>query len=205
MNKIILASASPRRREILQNIGIDFCVEVSEVDEDSVVFGGDAGLYVQELALLKAASAAKRLDIKRNKGLLVISADTVVVLDNKILGKPKNEADAKAMLKALSGRTHSVMTGICVFRLSDGFSVCEAVKTDVVFKELSDELIESYVATKEPLDKAGAYGIQGKGAILAERIEGDYFNVVGLPISRLYDILKNEFGIDVLNCKKEKN
>lgn len=199
MNKIVLASASPRRQEILKNIGLDFYVAVPDVDESGVAYGGDAGLYVQELALLKAAAAAKKLDIKRNKDTLIISADTIVISDGEILGKPKDEADAKRMLESLSGRTHNVMTGICIFRMSDGFSVCDAVKTDVVFKKLSESLIERYIASKEPMDKAGSYGIQGKGAVLVERIDGDYFNVVGLPVSRLSDILRDEFGINVLN------
>lgn len=199
MNKIVLASASPRRQEILKNIGLEFYVAVPDVDESGVAYAGDAGLYVQELALLKAAAAAKKLDIKKNKDTLIISADTVVISGGEILGKPKDEADAKRMLKSLSGKAHSVMTGICIFRMSDGFSVCDAVKTDVVFKNLSDNMIESYVVTKEPMDKAGSYGIQGKGAVLVEKIDGDYFNVVGLPVSRLFDILTDEFGINVLN------
>ncbi len=199
MNKIVLASASPRRQEILKNIGLEFYVAVPDVDESGVAYAGDAGLYVQELALLKAAAAAKKLDIKKNKDTLIISADTVVISGGEILGKPKDEADAKRMLKSLSGKAHSVMTGICIFRMSDGFSVCDAVKTDVLFKNLSDNMIESYVVTKEPMDKAGSYGIQGKGAVLVEKIDGDYFNVVGLPVSRLFDILTDEFGINVLN------
>lgn len=199
MEKIVLASASPRRLEILKNIGLEFNVSVPDVDESSVSYSGDAGLYVQELALLKAGAAAKKLDVKKNKNTLIISADTVVVSGDEILGKPTDEADAKRMLRELSGKAHSVMTGICVFRMSDGFSVCDAVKTDVIFKALSDDLIESYIKTKEPMDKAGSYGIQGKGSVLVEKIDGDYFNVVGLPVSRLCDILADEFGINVLN------
>lgn len=205
MEKIVLASASPRRQEILKNIGMEFYVAVPNVDEESVVYSGDAGLYVQELALLKAAASAKKLDIKKNKNTLIISADTVVVSGGEILGKPKDSEDAKRMLTALSGRAHSVVTGICIFRMSDGFSVCDAVKTEVVFKTLSQDLIDSYVSTNEPLDKAGAYGIQGKGAILVDKIDGDYFNVVGLPVSRLCDILGSEFGVNVLNLQKERN
>lgn len=205
MEKIVLASQSPRRQEILRNIGMSFNVAVPAVDESEVVFGGDVRLYVQELALLKAAASAKKLDIKKNKNTLVISADTVVVSEGEILGKPKDSEDAKRMLTALSGKAHSVVTGICVLRLSDGFSVCDAVETEVFFKKLSEGLIDSYVASKEPNDKAGAYGIQGKGAILVEKINGDYFNVVGLPVSRLCDILGTEFGMNVLNLQKEIN
>ena len=192
MEKIILASASPRRSEILNNLGLRFDVVVSDADESSISADCPAELYVQELALLKAAASAKKTEPKEDG--VVISADTVVVLDGKILGKPKDREDAAQMLKMLSGREHSVITGICVLRLKDAFSVCESVVT----KDLSPELIERYVATNEPLDKAGAYGIQGKGAVLVERIDGDYFNVVGLPVSRLCEILQSEFGIEVL-------
>ncbi|MEE0944377.1 MAG: Maf family protein [Clostridia bacterium] len=196
MEKIILASASPRRSEILKNIGLRFDIVVSDADESSISENCPAELYVQGLALLKAAAAAKKTECEKDG--VVIAADTVVVLDGKILGKPKDREDAAEMLRMLSGREHSVITGICVLRLKDAFSVCESVVTKVKFKDLSPELIDLYVATNEPLDKAGAYGIQGKGAILAERIDGDYFNVVGLPVSRLCEILQSEFGIDVL-------
>lgn len=196
MEKIILASASPRRREILESAGIPFEVVRSDADESSVSSSCGARLYVQELALLKAADAAKKLAEKDRKDMLVVSADTVVVSEGKILGKPKDEADAFLMLKSLSGKTHEVMTGICVLRLNDAFSVCDSVVTKVSFKELSDDMIKRYIKTGEPMDKAGSYGIQGRGAVLCERLEGDYFNVVGLPVSRLWDILHTEFGCD---------
>lgn len=196
MEKIILASASPRRSEILKNIGADFEVLVSEADESSVSPDCGAELYVQELALLKAAAAAKKTDMKRNA--VIISADTVVCLDGGILGKPKDKADAAKMLRLLSGREHTVITGVCIFRLKDAFSVCDSVVTKVRFKDLTDEVIERYIATNEPMDKAGAYGIQGKGSLLCEKIDGDYFNVVGLPVSEICDILRNEFGIELL-------
>lgn len=196
MEKIILASASPRRSEILKNIGLDFEVLVSDADESSISTECPSELYVQELALLKAAAAAKKAGF--TKDAVVISADTVVVLDGEILGKPEDKDDAKRMLQMLSGREHDVITGICVLRLKDAFSVCDSVVTRVKFKALSSELIDLYIDTKEPLDKAGAYGIQGKGALLCEKIDGDYFNVVGLPVSKLCDILRNDFGIEVL-------
>lgn len=196
MEKIILASASPRRSEILKNIGLDFEVLISDADESSISTECGAELYVQELALLKAAAAAKKADY--TKDALVISADTVVVLDGQILGKPEDENDAVKMLEMLSGREHEVITGICVFRLKDAFSVCDRVVTKVKFKNLSRDIIDLYVNTKEPMDKAGAYGIQGMGAVLCEKLDGDYFNVVGLPVSRLADILREEFGIEVL-------
>lgn len=198
MEKIILASASPRRSAIMQEVGIEFDVVRSDADESSVSADCEPELYVQELALLKAADAAKKLDAKGRKNMIIIAADTVVVSEGEILGKPRDCEDAKRMLAMLSGKEHKVMTGICVFRLKDAFSVCDTVVTKVQFKELGSDLIDRYVATGEPLDKAGSYGIQGKGAVLCEKIDGDYFNVVGLPISRLCDILRNEFGIEVL-------
>ena len=198
MKKIILASASPRRRELLENIGVDFEVVVSDADESSIPDDIAPELYVQELALLKACDTAKKLDKKNLKDTLVISADTVVVSEGEILGKPYDTADAEVMLTRLSGKVHQVMTGICVFRMRDGFSVCDSVVTNVKFKELSAEVIKAYAASGESLDKAGAYGIQGLGALLCEKLDGDYFNVVGLPVSRLYDILKNEFEYDLL-------
>lgn len=194
MEKIILASASPRRKEILEAVGIPFEVVRSDADESSISFGCAAQVYVQELALLKATAAAKKLIDKKRKNMLVVAADTIVVSDGNIMGKPSDEAEAAAMLGQLSGKTHEVITGICVFRLDDAFSVCDSVVTKVRFKELSGNMIDEYIATGEPMDKAGAYGIQGRGALLCERIEGDYFNVVGLPVSRLWDILHTEFG-----------
>ncbi len=198
MKKIILASASPRRRELLENLGIDFDIVIPDTDESCISTETEPELYVQELALLKAAGAAKKLGKTLFSDRIVIAADTIVVSEGKILGKPKDSADAKEMLKGLSGKTHQVMTGFSVFRIKDGFSVCKTVTTDVTFKELSDETITRYIATKEPLDKAGAYGIQGFGAVLCEKLSGDYFNVVGLPVSMLYEVLKEEFDYNIL-------
>lgn len=201
MKDIVLASASPRRREILENIGLDFDVFVSEADEESVSPDGiSVGVYVQELAILKASAAARLI---AGEDVLIIAADTVVALGDKIFGKPKDEEDAKAMLLELSGKCHSVYTGICVMRAKNAYSVCSAVETKVYFKELSKEKIEKYVKTKEPLDKAGAYGIQGKGSLLVDKIDGDYLNVVGLPAARLFDILEKEFNYE-LNFKENE-
>ena len=196
MNNFILASASPRRKELLSAIGLDFTVIVSEADEDSISKELEPSLYVQELALLKAAATSKT--IAGNKDAIVIAADTIVTLDNKILGKPSDTSDAFAMLKALSGRTHMVYTGYCIMRLSDGMSVCKAVNTEVTFKTLTDETINNYIASGEPMDKAGAYGIQGLGSLLIEKFNGDYHNVVGLPISSLADTLEQEFDIKLI-------
>lgn len=196
MKKFILASASPRRKEILEAAGMDFDILVSEADEESVPRDVPPKLYVQELALLKAAAAAKT--VLKSKQSLIISADTIVTLDGKILGKPSDTDNAKEMLRMLSARTHKVYTGYCIMRISDGKTVCNSVCTQVKFKELTDDTIDSYIATGEPMDKAGAYGIQGRGSVLADSISGDYFNVVGLPVSALSDTLKNEFETDIL-------
>ncbi len=196
MSEIILASASPRRKELLSNMGLDFSVVVSDADESLVDSDVAPGIYVQQLALLKAAESAKR--IIKNKKAVVISADTIVVNDGVILGKPLDEADARLMLKKLSGQTHKVYTGFCVMRLEDAKTVCKSVETEVTFKVLSDEKIERYIKSGEPMDKAGAYGIQGLGAMLVDRINGDYFNVVGLPVSELADILETEFDFKLI-------
>ena len=201
MKKIILASGSPRRREILAGAGLDFDVYISGADESSVSPDGITfGVYVQELALLKARDAAKSIDGKDN---IIISADTVVVCDGEIMGKPKDRQDAFSMLKKLSGKCHSVFTGICVWRTKDAFSVCSAVETKVKFKELSDEKINSYISTGESDDKAGAYAVQGRGAALVEKIDGDYLNIVGLPLLKLLEILENDFDYDLFKgeCK----
>lgn len=195
MKKIILASASPRRKEILGMLCSDFDVVVSNADESTIDDKTDTGIYVQELALLKAGAAAKEIT---ERNAFVIGADTVVSMDGKIFGKPKDEEDAFRMLSKLSGKCHSVFTGICVMRTKDAFSVCKSVETKVYFKKLTDEKIRAYVKTGEPMDKAGAYGIQGIGSILVDKIEGDYLNVVGLPLAKLAEVLEREFEFDVL-------
>ncbi|MDO4617919.1 MAG: Maf family protein [Clostridia bacterium] len=197
MKKIILASGSPRRREILQNAGFEFSVVISGADEEKLSQDTEPRLYAQETALLKASECGKA--IGKQKNTLVISADTIVVSEGKILGKPKDEEDAFKMLSDLSGKTHEVITGFCVMNLETAFSVCMAEVTKVTFKSLTPETIRSYIETKEPMDKAGSYGIQGKGAILVQKIDGDYFNVVGLPISKLTDVLIKEFGMKFEN------
>lgn len=201
MKKIILASGSPRRREILSCAGLDFDVYISGADESSISCDGISfGVYVQELALLKAKDASKAVCQRDH---LIISADTIVVCDDEIMGKPKNREDAFNMIKKLSGRSHSVFTGICVWRTTDAMSVCSAVETKVTFKELSDEKIKSYINCGESDDKAGAYAIQGIGASLVKKVDGDYLNVVGLPLLKLFDILENDFGYNFFEgeCK----
>lgn len=196
MSEIILASASPRRRELLENMGLEFTVKVSDADESTVDKDVPPGIYVQELALLKAAAVAK--EIIKNREAVIISADTVVVNNGKILGKPQDDDNAREMLKSLSGKIHEVYTGFCVMRLSDAFTVCKDVCTKVKFKTLTDDTIERYIQTAEPCDKAGAYAIQGKGSMLIKGIQGDYFNVVGLPVSELAEILETEFGFKLM-------
>lgn len=193
MYEIVLASASPRRREILESLGINFRIAPSGADED-IPEGTPPYLAVERLSLLKAADVAK----DENKDALVLGADTVVVLDGEILGKPKDEEDAARMLAALSGREHSVLTGISVIRRSDAKGVSVYEETKVKFLELSEEQIRAYVKTGEPMDKAGAYAIQGKGSLLIEKIDGDYFNVVGLPVCRLARLLAEEFDYELM-------
>lgn len=177
---IILASKSPRRKELLSFITTDFTVKSADVDE-TLPQGITPDKAVEYLSKIKAEPL-------KNENDIVIGADTVVALDGKILGKPRDEADAFATLRMLSGREHSVFTGVSVIKGEkiETFSV----QTKVKMFELTDEEIEEYIATAEPFDKAGSYGIQGKGSLLVEKIDGDYFNVVGLPISRLNRVLK---------------
>ncbi len=185
--KIILGSASPRRRELLSQIGIEFTVRVSEKEE--VYHSETPEEIVKELALMKAKNIAE--EIKADT--VIIGADTVVVLDQKILGKPEDEEDAFRMLKSLQGRPHEVYTGVAVLsrdREKGRLVRSHAVKTAVYVHEMTDDEIRSYIATGEPADKAGGYGIQGAFAKYIDRIDGDYYNVVGLPVSYVYQTLK---------------
>ena len=180
--QVILASASPRRLALLQQIGIEATVCPADFDEVS-------GSAVQAEDVVFANAVGKCQAVVKIKGdsLPVIAADTVVVAEGVILGKPQNAEDAVEMLKQLSRKTHKVLTGIAVSYA--GEMLAEVCETKVVFRDLTDEEIKNYVATGEPLDKAGAYGIQGKGAVLVEKIDGCYNNVVGLPLTRMQLIL----------------
>lgn len=189
--KFILASKSPRRRELLKNIGMNFEVVESAVDESTVDKDLKPELYVQELAMLKSSSVASRV----GEDCIVIGADTVVVFKNKIIGKPKDYDDAFSMLKSFSGSFHSVYTGISLSDGKSGKTVTDYCKTDVYFAEMSDFEISKYIDTYKPYDKAGAYGIQEYAGVFTDKIDGDYFNVVGLPVSKLYGLLKKEFEI----------
>jgi len=174
---IILASASPRRKQLIDLAFSDVEILPSNADESKVVCESIEFL-TEELAELKAMDIASK-----RKDKPVIGCDTVVIFDNKILGKPKTEDDAIRMLSELSGRTHTVSTGCCI--IHNGRSLKFHVESKVRFFALSDELIRAYVSTGEPMDKAGSYGIQERGALLVEKIDGDYFNIVGLPIAAL--------------------
>ena len=192
MNKqIILASNSPRRRELLKQIGMTFTTDPADVDE-RVLPGEGAETYAVRVALDKARVAAGRA----GNGI-VIAADTIVVLGDAILGKPTDARDAERMLGMLSGRVHRVISGLAVVDAQTGRTRTGAASTTVWFRDLTPAEIRSYVLTGEPLDKAGAYGIQEKGALLVEKIEGCYFNIVGLPLSLLKKML-HEYGVDLL-------
>jgi len=184
----ILASASPRRETLLSRLGMPFLVDPSQVDEHH-----DEGLtpdgLVRRLALEKASEVARR-----HPAALVLGADTVVVLDGRVLGKPSGDAEAASMLRRLSGRTHEVFSGIALVHPPSGRHLVAHSVTEVTFASLSDREIERYVATGSPLDKAGAYGIQDDaGAWYIEGIRGDYYTVVGLPLRRLYQLVTEEF------------
>ena len=189
----VLASKSPRRKELLKNIGIQSEIIPANVDE-SALSSLPPEKMVTQLALLKATEVARSF----GKNTYVIAADTVVVMNGEIFGKPQNIADAKRMLTALSGATHSVYTGYCVINCTDATAVARYEKTDVTFRALTEDEIDAYIKTREPMDKAGSYGIQGKGSIFIEKINGDYFNVVGLPVCALSKLLSDEFGINLL-------
>jgi septum formation protein len=191
MRRIVLASASPRRKQLLEQIGLRFEVEPSDYEED-IAPGSEPHEMAKKLSLGKARAAA----LKHRKAL-INAADTFVVFGDRILGKPRTNAEAREMLRALNGQAHSVISGFTILDTETGKVVSRSVETRVHMRKLTLKEIDSYIRTEEPLDKAGGYAIQGRGAVLVERIEGDYFNVVGLPLSALADALR-EFGIKVL-------
>ena len=189
--KIILASKSPRRKEILETMGVSFEIDVADVDE-SVEESFSPVEAVCEISKRKAGKVAER----HGKDEIVVSADTVVVIDGKIIGKPRDTEDAFSILKNLSGKTHEVYTGFTV--CGNGKTKTDFEVTKVHFKELCDDDIRRYIATGEPMDKAGAYGIQQKGNLFVDYIHGDYYNVVGFPISKICVTIKELFGINIL-------
>ncbi|MBU3108245.1 Maf-like protein [Clostridium gasigenes] len=185
--KYILASASERRQELLHRIVNDFDIIISNFDEDSVRVGKNIEEYVIEIAEGKAIDVIKNI----NEDAVVIAADTIVTLDNKILGKPKDENHAFEMLKLLSGKTHRVYSAVVVINTKNKKVEKKCLYTEVKFSEITDEEIKQYIETREPLDKAGSYGIQGYGGIFVEKINGCYYNVVGLPLNSLNKMIKN--------------
>jgi septum formation protein len=191
MKKIILASGSPRRKELLEKIGLKFEAESSNYEED-IYPGLQPHDAAQKISLKKAEIVASR-----HKNVVIIAADTFIVFDGQILGKPSTANESKKMLQKLSGKSHSVITGFSVIDTAKNKTLSRSVETIVFLKKLTSSEIDTYVKSKEPLDKAGGYAIQGLGAVIVDRIEGDYLNVVGLPLSALTEALK-EFGIHIL-------
>lgn len=191
MKKVILASNSPRRREILGKF-INFEAVTAEVKEDNDFFKSPETL-VMALAFEKANSVAAK-----HEDAIVIGADTVVEIEGEILGKPKSREDAKRMMEKLKGKSHKVITGFSIIDLSSDKKYMDYEVTEVVFKDLSDEEIEAYLNKAEYMDKAGAYGIQEEAALFVEKIEGDYLNIVGFPISKIYTVLKDNFDLYLL-------
>lgn len=192
----ILASKSPRRSEILQNLGISFEIITAETDESSAE--RDPYLLVEELSLRKGEAVRQML---RERGVdlkdtVIISSDTVVAVEGEILGKPRDAQDARRMLKLLSGRAHEVVSGICLLS-EDRCGVSHEV-TRVLFEDLDDETIKHYISRTNPYDKAGAYAIQGEASLFICGIEGDYFNVVGLPVHRLHILYREIFKENLL-------
>ena len=194
---MILASGSPRRRELLNMLGAQDLKIIPAQGEEAPPQGASPAETVISLAKAKADEVFSRLQSSGELGEndIIIAADTVVELDGAILGKPKDTADARRMLHSLSGRTHRVYTGVAV--LSAGGALCQHEETLVRFRELDDGELDRYIATGEPMDKAGSYGIQGKGSLLVEALDGDYFNVMGLPVCRLGKMLK-KLGVDLI-------
>ena len=185
---LILASQSPRRRELLGLTGLDFTIRVADIDETMDL----SKAPYDEVARV---SRLKALAVARKPEDVVVAADTIVVCDHQVLGKPRNEADAFRMLRLLSGRDHQVMTGMTVLR-GDEVITCTEVP-DIHFRDLSDGEIRAYIATGDPMDKAGSYGVQGGAALFVTRLEGDFYNVMGLPVCRLALILR-QFGLPVM-------
>ncbi|WP_195576359.1 Maf family protein [Paenibacillus sp. 1001270B_150601_E10] len=190
---LVLASSSPRRQELIHRLGLPVEIETSDVEE-RVEADWTPAQTVEQLARKKAEAVVAERQTRQVQGL-VIGADTIVALEEQILGKPTDETDALRMLKMLQGRAHDVYTGIACMDMNSGNVLVRHRRTRVWMRQRTDEQLLSYIATGEPLDKAGAYGIQGRGSTLVERIDGCYFNVVGLSVSLLAEMLES-FGIE---------
>ncbi|MDO8282312.1 MAG: Maf family protein [Thermodesulfovibrionia bacterium] len=191
MKQIILASKSPRRKEILKNAGLKFRIDAGDYEEDLSL-----KLKPHQLAKFLSHEKAKSVAV-RHRDALIIAADTFILYKSKILGKPHTKTESKRMLAMLNNKTHSVITGFTIIDTATGKKVSRSVETKVTFKKLTANEIDCYIETGEPLDKAGAYAIQGLGALLVKKIEGDYLNVIGLPLAALADCLR-KFGVELL-------
>ena len=189
--KIILASKSPRRKEILENLGLKFEIITADADESSDITDPDN--LVMTLAERKGSAVVESLTDKED--CLVIACDTLVYAEGEFLGKPKDRSDAERMIKLLSGKKHLVVSGIYLYL--NGRGVTAAAQTGVVFDEMTDEEIKEYINSPEPYDKAGGYAVQGLASVYIRGLEGDYFNVVGLPVNLLCKTLKKEFDLDI--------
>ena len=189
---IILASTSPRRKELMEKLGLEFQTASSNYEEDM-----NSKLKPLELAKVLSAGKAEAV-VSQFPNHIIIGADTFIALGDDLLGKPHTEEDATLILKRISGKTISVITGFTIIDTTDNKKVSSAIETKVYIKDLSDEEILGYVKTKEPLDKAGAFAIQGIGAVIVKKVDGDFFNVMGLPLFDLSESLK-EFGIHILS------
>lgn len=197
MTKFILASQSSRRAELLRQLGLEFEILPSKVDENSISRANPRN-YVRKLAQLKARTVAKQF-----KEGVIIGADTMVLVDGHLYGKPKDKEDAIKTLNALDGKVHKVISGVCVINKYSGKSVTKIVTTQVKFRKLNHELINWYVGTGEPFEKAGSYAIQGKGSILIEWVKGDFYNVMGLPLFTLATILEEMNIYDYSNISNK--
>ncbi len=192
---IILASKSPRRKEILENLGLKFDIITADADESSDISEPEA--LVAALAAKKGRAVIEALTDKSDK--LVIACDTLVYAEGEFLGKPKDKSDAERMIRMLSGKKHSVVSGIYLYL--NGKEAGAAAQTGVVFDEMTEAEIERYISSPEPYDKAGGYAVQGLASVYISGIEGDYFNVVGLPVNLLCKTLKKEFDLDINDLK----
>jgi septum formation protein len=192
LKEIILASASPRRQQLLNQIGVKFQVVPSTIDEIM-----DNSMEPSQVAMSLASQKCEDVVSRIDRDCIVIAADTIVIRGNRMLGKPESEEDAFEMLKSLNGQWHEVITGICLHRTCDGRVIRSYESTKVKMAERTDDFLRSYINTREPFDKAGAYGIQGYGSLIVEKIDGCYFNVMGLPVYKLSLVL-NELGYRLL-------
>lgn len=190
---MILASNSPRRKAILEQLGLNVIIKTKEIEEIS--HKSTINEKIKEISEKKGENVAKE-----HPNEFVVSADTMVEIDGIILGKPKNRDDAKKMLKKISGKKHNVLTAFSLFNINKNIKITEIVKSQVYFRKLDNDEIEWYLDSGEAMDKAGSYGVQGLGAIFIERIEGDFFSIMGFPVNRFVDILKRlEINIKDLN------